>query len=219
MDAQKIDALLRDAVGDADLRPEEIPAIDLYVDQITCLMAEKKKNGSVRFQDRALTKTMINNYSKDGLITPVKGKKYSKEQILQMLLVCSLKNTISIGEIKRILQSVYARPSFNGNMLVSAYEKFLSVKEYERTELQAVLDRLMASCGLDPTDSTNFFTLILSLSSFSAYLKNLVQALIEAEYPEPSDEREEAKRQKDEKKEEKKAAKSKKTDAAKEAPP
>lgn len=219
MDAQKIDALLRDAVGDADLRPEEIPAIDLYVDQITCLMAEKQKNGSVRFQDRALTKTMINNYSKDGLITPVKGKKYSKEQILQMLLVCSLKNTISIGEIKRILQSVYAAESFDGGTLAAAYEKFLSVKEYERAELQNVLDRLMQSCELDPTDDTDLFTLILSLSSFSAYLKNLVQALIEAKYPEPSDEREETKRQKDEKKEEKKAAKAKKADAAKEDTP
>ncbi len=219
MDIQKIDALLRDAVGDADLRPKEIPAIDLYVDQITCLMAEKQKESSARYRDRALTKTMINNYSKDGLITPVKGKKYSKEQILQMLLVCSLKNTLSIGEIKRILQSVYAAESFDGDTLESAYEKFLSVKEYERAELQAVLDRLMASCELDPANDTDLFTLILSLSSFSAYLKNLVQALIEAEYPEPSDEREEAKRQKDEKKEEKKAAKAKKSDAVKEDNP
>ena len=33
-----------------------------------------------------------------------KGKKYTKNHILQMLLIYSLKNTISIQEIKKILQ-------------------------------------------------------------------------------------------------------------------
>ena len=99
MNIKEMEALIGEAVRDADLRPEEIPAIDLYLDQITSLMAEKLKEGSPRFEDRILTKTMINNYSKDGLISPVKGKKYSRDQILQMLLVYSMKNTLSIGEI------------------------------------------------------------------------------------------------------------------------
>lgn len=223
MDMQEMKALVRDAVNDADLHPTQIPSIDLYVDQITCLMAENQKLGSARFQDRVLTKTMINNYSKDGLITPVKGKKYSKEQILQMLLVCSLKNTLSISEIKRILQNVYAMPAFDGDGLEKAYEKFLSVKEYERAELQPLMERLLTECALNPTDDTDFFTFILGLSSMSSYLKNTVQALIEARYPDLSAEREreeqerreDAKRQKEEKKEEKKAAaRSKKDDTA-----
>ena len=75
MDKNELEAIVREAVRDADLRPEEIPAIDLYLDQITSLMAEKLKEGSSRYEDRILTKTMINNYSKDGLISPVKGKK------------------------------------------------------------------------------------------------------------------------------------------------
>ena len=216
MDMQEMEALVRDAVNDADLHPAQIPAIDLYVDQITCLMAENQKLGSARFQDRVLTKTMINNYSKDGLITPVKGKKYSKEQILQMLLVCSLKNTLSISEIKRILQNVYTMPVFDGDGLEKTYEKFLSVKEYERAELQPIMERLLTECALDPASDTDFFTLILGLASMSSYLKNTVQALIEARYPDLDAARErEEKRQKEEKKEEKKAAaRSKKDDVA-----
>ena len=35
---------------------------------------------------------MINNYSKAKVITPVKGKKYTKEQIIQMLIIYQLKN-------------------------------------------------------------------------------------------------------------------------------
>ena len=83
----ELKALLAEAVRDADLHPREIPSIDLYLDQITSLADEKRREGSPRFADRALTKTMINNYSKDGLLSPIKGKKYTKEQIVQMLQV------------------------------------------------------------------------------------------------------------------------------------
>ena len=107
MDAQKLNALMDRAVDDADLVSAEIPSIDLYLEQILQLVTDKENQGSTMV-DRALTKNMINNYSKDGLITPVKGKKYTKEQIVQMLVVYSLKNTLSIEEIGRVMQSIYA---------------------------------------------------------------------------------------------------------------
>lgn len=215
MEKKEIEALVADAVHDADLRPEEIPSIDLYLDQITSLMTDKLKEGSDRFCDRVLTKTMVNNYSKDGLITPVKGKKYSKEQILQMLLVYSLKNTLSIGEIKRILQNVYALPDFDGEMLESVYLRFLEIKELERRELCDLLLSFLEKTGLDPANDADFFTLILGLASMSSYLKNIVQALLEAGYPdvdaekarEEQERRNEAKRQKEEKKAAAKVAK------------
>ena len=77
---EQLRALLSEAVRDGDVKSSDIPAIDLYVDQIINLVAEKQKEGSERFLEKQLTKTMINNYSKDGLITPVKGKKYTREQ-------------------------------------------------------------------------------------------------------------------------------------------
>ena len=82
--------IIREAVRDMDLRPSEIPSIDLYIDQIISLVSDKLEGASPRYRDRVLTKTMINNYSKDGLIKPVKGKKYTKEHILQMLFHQSL---------------------------------------------------------------------------------------------------------------------------------
>ena len=224
MDIQQIEALIKEAVRDADLHASEIPSIDLYVDQITSLTSDKLKEGADRFHDRVLTKTMINNYSKDGLISPIKGKKYSKEQFLQMLLVYSLKNTLSIGEIKRILQNVYALPSFDGKMLEEVYESFLAIKDNERGEIWDILQAFIQKNELDVADDADFFTMILGLASLSAYLKNAVQALLEARYPdlnaekerEEQEKREVAKRQKEEKKEEKKAAKAKKDENASE---
>lgn len=222
MDVQEMEALIRDAVNDADLRADEIPSIDLYVDQITSLTSDKLKEGSERYHDRVLTKTMINNYSKDGLISPIKGKKYSKEQILQMLLVYSMKNTLSIGEIKRILQNVYGLSSFDGAMLEEVWGRFLSIKELEREQACTLFERFLEQTALDPANDADFLTLLLGLSAMSAYIKSAVQALLEARYPdlsaerarEEQEKREEAKRQKEEKKEEKKAAKAKKDDTA-----
>ena len=65
MTNQELEALVADAVNDAELRSADIPAIDLYVDQIINLVSSKLGEGSERYSDRLLTKTMINNYSKD----------------------------------------------------------------------------------------------------------------------------------------------------------
>ena len=223
MDRTELELLVKEAVRDTDLRAAEIPAIDLYVDQITSLTSDKLKEGAERFHDRVLTKTMINNYSKDGLISPIKGKKYSKEQILQMLLVYSMKNTLSIGEIKQILQGVYALPTYNTAMLESVWERFLDIKEKERNQAWEEVQGFIDAHSLDTHDDSDFLTLILSLAAMSSYFKSVAQALLEARYPsvdteskeEQKRQKEEEKKEKKEKKEEKKAAK-KKDDATRE---
>ena len=63
MKLHEMEHLIGEAVRDADLRPEEIPAIDLYLDQIISLVTDKRMEGSAHYRDRELTKTMINNYS------------------------------------------------------------------------------------------------------------------------------------------------------------
>ena len=182
-----MEELIRDAVNDADLRPEEIPAIDLYLDQIISLVAEKRREGSPRFYDRELTKTMINNYSKDGLIAPIKGKKYSKDQILQMLLVYSLKNTLSIGEIKRILQNTYDSKDYSSEMLEDVYSRFLDVKEIEREQAWNLTSLFAKYTELDVEKESDFLLLLLGLSAMSSYLKNAVQALLADHYLYPDE--------------------------------
>ena len=129
MDKHKFDRIINEALSDADLESSEIPAIDLYVDQIVNLVSEKIKQGSPLFYDRHLTKTMINNYSKDGVIAPVKGKKYTREQIVQILLIYSLKNTLSINEIKRVLNGAYSTTGFDADVLSALCDYYLKIKK------------------------------------------------------------------------------------------
>ena len=202
MEEEQLKSLIADAVNDVDLRPEEIPGIDLYLDQITSLVSEKLKQSSPCFHDRVLTKTMVNNYSKDGLLSPINGKKYSKEHFLQMLLVYSMKNTLSIGEIKRVLQSTYRDEGYSARELESLYSRFLDNKVYLREHAEEFADAYLDGVGLAPQRQQDLLLLILGFSCMSSYLKNAAQALLDAAYPQPAPERDK-KRAREEAKEKK----------------
>lgn len=242
MDKKTLDAIIRDAVNDSELEASEIPAIDLYVDQIINLVAEKQKAGSARFSDRQLTKTMINNYSKDGVITPVKGKKYTKEQIIQILTVYTMKNTLSIGEIKRIIEGAYSIEGFDADAIITLYDRYMRIKDGNREYTQKVIDGMIESNGLDVERDEDFLTMLGGIISLSAFLKNIAQAMIDEKYPEstsaekdadedekPSEDdsdnkkekkdKEKEKKKKEKEKEKEKEKKSKKKDADKSETP
>ena len=115
----------------AALHSTELPGIDLYMDQIMTLIEESYGPGKRRQEDKLLTKTMIHNYSKEGLIKPSKGKKYTREHILQMLMILSLKNALSIGEIGQVFHHLYQDPQFDGKALEQCYEQALLRRDEE----------------------------------------------------------------------------------------
>ncbi|MFB6465620.1 DUF1836 domain-containing protein [Cytobacillus sp. Hz8] len=85
---------------------EDIPDIDLYMDQVIQLF-ENKFSGSKRdSNDKVLTKTMINNYAKGKLFIPIKNKKYAKEHLILISLIYQLKGALSINDIKVTLDGV-----------------------------------------------------------------------------------------------------------------
>ena len=91
---------------DVGLALDEIPQIDLYMDQVIQLF-ENKFNETKRYEDdKVLTKTMINNYAKGKLIFPIQNKKYSKRHLILMSLIYQLKGALSINDIKVTLQGI-----------------------------------------------------------------------------------------------------------------
>ena len=206
MERNEFQDILKDAVNDAELKSSDIPSIELYVDQIINLHTEKLKEGSTRFYDRQLTKTMINNYAKDRVITPVKGKKYTKEQIIQILTVYTLKGTLSIGEIKRMLSGICSADK----SLVELYDKYTSSKENTREYAQKVVEEMLAENGLRIENDDDFFVAVATISAMSAFMKSIAQAMIDAKYPEPVEESEPEKEKKEKEKKEKKEKKDKK---------
>lgn len=185
MTKDKLIEIATDAVNESELKAEEIPNIDLYIDQILNLVSVKLNEGSDRYKNRSLTKTMINNYSKDDVITPVKGKKYTREQVIQILYIYSLKNTLSIGEIKRLLKGAYAIEGFEADDLTELYKKHHATKAVtEEKSIEILQNDVINGMMLDPEDDVDYISIICALVSMSASLKNIAQAMIDEKFPE-----------------------------------
>lgn len=111
---------------------EDIPNIDLYVDQVTTFM-DKALKPTTRYkdQDKVLTKTMINNYAKNDLLpSPVK-KKYSKEHVLVLVFIYYFKNILSINDIQ--------------NMLNPLTDKYFGKDEYSIKDVYDEVSRIDAA--------------------------------------------------------------------------
>lgn len=89
-----------DRIRSADvIEIEDIPNIDLYMDQVTTFMdhglAQYKRND----EDKILTKTMINNYTKAKIFPPPIKKKYSRTHLMLLIMIYHLKSILSIKDI------------------------------------------------------------------------------------------------------------------------
>ena len=81
----RLEKTIEAVFADRDIMPDEVPQLDLYMDQVLTLFDQCLSGSKRTPEDKLLTKTMVNNYVKEGLMTPVKGKKYTRQQIMQLL--------------------------------------------------------------------------------------------------------------------------------------
>lgn len=119
------------------IRPESIPNIDLYMDQITSFMDTQLADSKRRDDDKLLTKTMINNYTKNDLLPPPNKKKYSKEHLLTLILIYYMKNILSINDIHTILNPITDKYFGNtdGYDMADIYAEIFRIEEEESTKI------------------------------------------------------------------------------------
>ena len=162
----------------SEIESKDIPSLDLYMDQIMTLFDIHLSDHKRYEDDKLLTKTMINNYSKEGILKPIKGKKYTKEHIIQMLLIYSLKNTISIHEIKKILQPYHDQEQ----EIEPIYDEFLKIKKETNHLLTQQIDLFMKDHHIDISDSHQLTLLLLTLCSLSNQLKMISENVLDTFY-------------------------------------
>lgn len=78
---------------------QELPDLDLYMDQVVTYLERILCSISVEGEDKLITTWMVNNYVKAGAIPMPKGKKYNKEHLGYILLICAMKQVLSISDI------------------------------------------------------------------------------------------------------------------------
>ena len=97
---ENINQIIEQLGLEASLALDEIPQIDLYMDQVIQLFENKFTDTKRNEDDKVLTKTMINNYAKGKLIFPIHNKKYSKEHLILMSLIYQLKGAFPLMILK-----------------------------------------------------------------------------------------------------------------------
>ncbi|MDD4328260.1 MAG: DUF1836 domain-containing protein [Eubacteriales bacterium] len=84
---------------------EALPDLDLYMDQVLTYMDRQLSLFQKDEENKLLTSSMINNYVKDGLIPRPEKKKYSREHLASMLVICMLKQVLTMQNITRLQES------------------------------------------------------------------------------------------------------------------
>lgn len=84
--------------------PADIPSIELYMDQLTTFMEEQLGKNRRNDEDKVMTKTMINNYTKNNLLPSPNKKRYSKQHLILLIYIYYLKNMLSINDIHTLLE-------------------------------------------------------------------------------------------------------------------
>ena len=120
------------------IRPEDIPNIDLYMDQVTTFMEEHLKKTRRHPGDKILTKTMINNYAKNNLLPPPVKKRYSKNHLLMLILIYYFKNVISFRDIEQLFSPISEHHFSHGSSpeLEELYNEIFSLEKGQRKRLQ-----------------------------------------------------------------------------------
>lgn len=85
-------------------RWEELPQMDLYMDQLVTLLNGYLALFTANKQEKVITSTMINNYVKHGIVQAPIKKKYTREHVAYLLVVCVLKTVYSLGEISDLIK-------------------------------------------------------------------------------------------------------------------
>ena len=130
--------LLQIATSLSYIDPDEIPEIDLYMDQLTTFMEDKLNANKRSEDDKTMTKTMINNYAKNKLLPPPEKKRYSKEHVLMLIFIYYFKNILSINDIQTLLTPITQEyfKSMTGKDMTYIYNEVFSMEKEQIESLK-----------------------------------------------------------------------------------
>ena len=171
------------------VKADEIPNIDLYMDQVTTFMNDHMKSSKRYEDDKILTKTMINNYAKNELLPPPLKKKYSKEHVMVLIFIYYFKNILSIKDIETLLKPITENYFHTDKELsfTDLYEEVCSLEKSpidhlkkDITEIYRTSSETFSDADEENREFLRLFSFICTLS-FDVYVKKqLIEKLVDA---------------------------------------
>lgn len=110
---------------------EDLPDLSLYMDQVIEYMPRQL----IRYgEEERLTSAMVNNYIKDGLLPRAEGKRYGKEHLAYLTVICALKQVMPVRDA-----GLLAVPE-EGQEIRTSYEEFRSQLDRALSEAAESMD-------------------------------------------------------------------------------
>ena len=171
------------------IKPEDLPNIDLYMDQVTTFMEDQLASTKRHEDDKILTKTMINNYAKNDLLPPPTKKKYSREHMLVLTFIYYFKNLLSITDIQALLKPLTDKYFKKGGDfgIEDIYKEVFSLEKDELAKLRKDIEEKSAISKETfkdaPEEDRDFLQLFsfICLLAFDTYMKKtLIEKLIDS---------------------------------------
>lgn len=190
----KIRSLLNELTTYKGIPADDIPDIALYMDQVTTFMDRKLNSFKRRDDDKILTKTMINNYTKAHLTFPPVNKKYEKEHIMLLTLIYHMKQILSVNDMAKVLEPVIDyvdSPENRGKNTTDLYSIFTEMESEQlilfEKSVEGIITDLHDNSRLEDIPEESFiFLMVLILVIQAERRKNLAEKLIDRFFtPEP----------------------------------
>ena len=144
---------------------EELPDIDLYMDQVVNFLEKQIKIFQTSSLDKQITSSMINNYVKGEVVAAPISKKYNKEHLASIEEVITLKQVLSIAEVKQILNTRYNDEACKGDI-------FNAFNELQTEKISSIVSEAFKHLNdIDDNDTKSLTQLALDFAlSATAYI-------------------------------------------------
>ena len=98
---QDLNSLLEQLYEQRPAAWDHLPDFSLYMDQVLNYMDRQV----IRFDEAdGLTAAMVNNYTKSGLVPRAKGKKYDRDHLAYLTVICILKHVMSTRDMDLLIR-------------------------------------------------------------------------------------------------------------------
>lgn len=187
MDKKELQSKFEELRLEEQITLDDIPEIDLYMDQVIQLFENNLAQTKRTEEDKVLTKTMINNYSKGKLLMSVHNKKYSKEHLILMSIIYNLKGSLSINDIKASVSKIVTNnESEEKHNLRELYECYLEQYNNDLVDVKTSLDEKITSIeekvnkkeGIQTEFDRNFL-LLCSMVNMSNMYRRMSEKLVD----------------------------------------
>ncbi|WP_337590159.1 DUF1836 domain-containing protein [Planococcus donghaensis] len=164
--------------------PEDIPKIDLYVDQVIQLFESNFAETKRHPDEKILTKTMINNYAKGKLFYPIQNKKYSRNHIMLISLIYQMKSALSINDVKQVLEGINEKAEQKELDLEQFYQSYLNLQQnniafFENGLTQQVKETAEQVSDVENSEELERVLLIASLVHTSNLYRRAAEKLVD----------------------------------------